>query len=306
MRIIFMGSPEFALPSLGILLEHHHEISAVVTVPDKPAGRGLTITYSPVKKYAVEKNIPVFQPVSLKDEKFIDELRKLKPDLFVVVAFRILPPEIYTIPKYGSFNLHASLLPKYRGAAPINWTVIKGEKETGVTTFFLQEKVDTGSIILQARTPIEQNETAGDIHDKLADIGAEVVLHTVNMISINKVALRRQNDAEACPAPKLFKDMCKIDWKKSAKEIHNFIRGLSPKPTAFTFHKDKMIKIYRTCVAELPSSAPGVVLMSDKRIIVGTGEGTIEILELQQEGKKKLSADEFLRGYFIEKGDSFQ
>jgi methionyl-tRNA formyltransferase len=303
MRIVFMGSPEFALPSLSILIEQKHEILSVVTVPDKPAGRGLHVSSSPVKLFALEKNIPVLQPQSLKESNFVDELQRLKPELFVVVAFRILPPQIYKIPVFGSFNLHASLLPKYRGAAPINWAVINGEKETGVTTFFLQDKVDTGNIIIQARLPIGEDETAGDLHDKLADIGAEVVLHTVNLISMGRVSTKQQEDSKATSAPKIFKEMCRIDWSKDAVKVHNFIRGLSPHPTAFTSHRGKKIKIYKSKLAGDMKCAPGVAEISSNRLFVGAGNGAVEIIELQQEGKNKLSTEEFLRGYQFGRGD---
>ncbi|MBI5020685.1 MAG: methionyl-tRNA formyltransferase [Ignavibacteriales bacterium] len=303
MRIVFMGSPEFALPSLSILIEHKHEILSVVTVPDKPAGRGLHVTSSPAKLFALERNIPVFQPQSLKDNNFIEELKNLKPELFVIVAFKILPPEIYKIPVYGSFNLHASLLPKYRGAAPINWAVINGEKETGVTTFFLQDKIDTGNIILQARLPIGENESAGEVHDKLADIGAEVVLHTVNLISMGRAIAKPQEDSNATSAPKIFKEMCRIDWNKNAVAVHNFIRGLSPHPTAFTSHKGKKIKIYKSKIAGDMKFAPGAISVSVSRLFIGTGDGAVEILELQLEGKNKLSSEEFLRGYQFDRED---
>jgi methionyl-tRNA formyltransferase len=298
-----MGSPEFALPSLSILIEQKHEILSVVTVPDKPAGRGLHVSSSPVKLFALEKNIPVLQPQSLKESNFVDELQRLKPELFVVVAFRILPPQIYKIPVFGSFNLHASLLPKYRGAAPINWAVINGEKETGVTTFFLQDKVDTGNIILQARLPIGEDETAGDLHDKLADVGAEVVLHTVNLISTGRVSTKQQEASKATSAPKIFKEMCRIDWSKDAVEVHNFIRGLSPHPTAFTSHRGKKIKIYKSKLASDMKCAPGVAEISSNRLFVGAGNGAVEIIELQQEGKNKLSTEKFLRGYQFGRGD---
>jgi methionyl-tRNA formyltransferase len=305
MRIVFMGTPEFAIPSLRILLEHDYPIVGVVTVPDKPAGRGQRVVASAVKQFAVDQSIPVLQPERLKDQQFIDELKALKPELMVVVAFRILPSEVYTIPSRGAFNLHASLLPKYRGAAPINWAIIRGERETGVTTFFLQQKVDTGGVILQARVPIGENETAGELHDKLAEIGAEIVLHTVRLIEHGKVTPHPQVDTLATGAPKIEKEACRIDWSKPADEIHNFVRGLSPRPCAYTFHHDTLLKIFRTRRVDglQAGSTPGGIVESGDRLLVATGTEPIEILELQQEGKRKLYAPEFLRGYAMNVGD---
>ncbi|HMD13232.1 MAG TPA: methionyl-tRNA formyltransferase, partial [Bacteroidota bacterium] len=254
-----------------------------------------------------EHGVTVFQPQKLKDPTFIDQLRTLSPDLFIVVAFRILPPEVFLLPKFGSFNLHASLLPKYRGAAPINWAIINGERETGVTTFFLKETVDTGNVILQARIPIGLDETAGEIHDKLSEIGAEVVLHSVRLIEQGKITPKPQNNELASPAPKIFKDDCRIDWKRPAVDVHNFIRGLSPRPCAFTLYNDMSLKIYRSTVsAQQRSGIPGEIISIDKRIGVQTGNGVVEILELQQEGRKKMSAEEFLRGFQMHVGDQFQ
>ncbi|HTK81962.1 MAG TPA: methionyl-tRNA formyltransferase [Bacteroidota bacterium] len=307
MRIVFMGTPEFAVPSLKILLEHHYEIAAVVTVPDKPSGRGQQLSESAVKRYAQDQAITILQPEKLKDSQFVEQLSSLKPDLFVIVAFRILPPQVFTIPTYGSFNLHASLLPKYRGAAPINWAIINGERETGVTTFFLNESVDTGNIILQARVPIGADDTAGDLHDKLSEVGAEMVLHTVRLIDLKKAVPREQNNAIASPAPKIFKEDCKIDWQKNAGEVHNFIRGLSPRPCAYTTHKGTTLRIFRSrCAEDKRVAKPGEILDTTDRLLVAAETGAIEILEVQQEGKKKLSVREFLRGYRINPGETFE
>ncbi|MBI4546786.1 MAG: methionyl-tRNA formyltransferase [Ignavibacteriae bacterium] len=306
MRIVFMGTPEFAVPSLKILLDNQYPIVGVVTAPDKPAGRGQQFSTSPIKDFALEKHLLVMQPEKLKEERFIKQLRSVEPDIFVVVAFRILPPDVFTIPTLGSFNLHPSLLPKYRGAAPINWAIIKGENETGVTTFFLKESVDTGNIILQARVPIGNNETAGELHDRLADIGAELVLHSVRLIETGKAHPRPQDDSLASAAPKILKEHCRIDWSTSAKEVHNFVRGLSPKPCAYTFHGSTMMKIYRSTVGpDSHSGNPGEILRADKQLLIAAGEGVIEVLELQQEGKRKLSAEEFLRGYRVQIGETF-
>jgi methionyl-tRNA formyltransferase len=313
MKIVFMGTPDFAIPSLETLLKNHYDVAAVVTAPDKPRGRGQQVSFTPVKEFAVKHSLPVLQPVSLTEPSFISSLQELQPDLFVVVAFRILPKEIFLIPAKGAFNLHASLLPKYRGAAPINWAIINGEKESGVTTFFLQEAVDTGTIILQARVAIGETMTAGELHDVLADVGAEIVLQTVRLIELGKANPRSQDDTLASPAPKIFKDDCRIQWKKSSREIHNFIRGLSPYPTAWTMsqgnlrYDGKLLKIYRSQIAaQQHSMNAGEVLIDGSALYVGTGDGAVEILELQQEGKKRMSAAEFLRGYRFPDGAVFK
>ena len=306
MRIVFMGTPEFAVPSLKVLLDQQYDVAAVVTAPDKPAGRGQQMSLSPVKIFAQEHHLNILQPEKLKAEMFVDQLKSYRPDIFVVVAFRILPPEVFLIPRLGSFNLHASLLPKYRGAAPINWAIIRGEQETGVTTFFLKETVDTGGIILQARVPIREEDTAGDVHDKLSEVGAEIVLHTVRLIERNKATPKPQDDTAASPAPKIFKEDCKIDWNKSATEVHNFVRGLSPRPCAYTFHNGILLKIYRSRLADnVAPGKPGEVFETHRRLIVSTQNGAVELLELQQEGKRKLSAEEFLRGYALSPGEVF-
>lgn len=293
-----MGTPEFAVPSLKILGENGYNIKAVVTVPDKPKGRGLNVQESDVKKFASEKGYKVLQPASLKDPEFINELRELNADLFIVVAFRILPEEVYTIPKLGTFNLHSSLLPKYRGAAPINWAIINGDKTTGVTTFFLDKSVDTGKIIEQREIEIIDDDTAGSLHDKLKELGAETVLSTVKKIEAGNVELMPQNNAMATKAPKIFKDDCRIDWIGFAYDIHNKIRGLSPYPAAWTLLNYKNLKIFKSGKTDMPSNEkPGFIEVSDDKIFVNTGDKKLEILELQLEGKKKISAEEFLRGY---------
>ncbi len=302
-----MGTPEFAVPSLRILLDHSYEIPAVVTAPDRPRGRGQQVSYTPVKEFALQHQIPILQPENLKDSKFVTEVQQLNPELIVVVAFRILPREVYTIPKLGSFNLHASLLPKYRGAAPINWAIINGEEGSGVTSFFLQDKVDTGSILLQACVSIGPDETAGELHDKLSEVGAEIVVQTVRLIELGKVQPHRQDDSFASFAPKIFKEDCRIDWTKSSQQVHNFIRGLSPYPTAWTTHKGKTIKVYQTKMVEAKSVKGGVVLQrTNDTLFVGTGNGAVSVLEIQQEGKRRLDIEEFLRGYSIESGETFE
>jgi methionyl-tRNA formyltransferase len=306
MRILFMGTPEFAVPSLRILLDHSYEIPAVVTAPDKPRGRGQQVSSTPIKEFAVKNRIPILQPEKLNDRVFAAEIQRLLPDLIVVVAFRILPREVYMIPKLGSFNLHASLLPKYRGAAPINWAIINGEKESGVTTFFLKDEVDTGSILLQTRVPIGLNDTAGDLHDTLSKAGAEIVIQTVRLIELGNIEPRVQDDSLACPAPKIFKEDCRIDWAQSSQQIHNFIRGLSPHPAAWTTHMGKSIKVFRAKITERQSTQAGIVLnRAQDTLEVGTGSGVISLLEIQQEGKRRLGIEEFLRGYLIKSGDIF-
>jgi methionyl-tRNA formyltransferase len=306
MRIIFMGTPEFAIPSLKILLENQHDVVGVVTAPDKPRGRGQILSPTPIKEFASERKLEILQPVSLKDKEFVGQITALAPDLIVIVAFRILPREVFEIPKFGSFNLHASLLPKYRGAAPINWAIMKGESETGVTTFFVQERIDTGSVILQARVKIGEDETAGELHDKLAEVGAEIVLQTVRLIELGKAHPHSQDEALATPAPKIYKEMCKIDWAKKAQEVHNFIRGLSPEPCAFTSHGEKTLNVYRTRKTGIKvlHSTPGIVVnRTDTELLIAAGDEALAIEELQVEGRKRMRVEEFLRGYKIEKGD---
>ncbi len=310
MKIIFMGTPEFAVPSLEILLNSHHEISAVVTIPDKPQGRGLKLSESDVKKFAVQHNLRVFQPEKLKDEKFISEIKSLLPDLIVVVAFRILPKDVFNIPKYGSFNLHASLLPKFRGAAPINRALINGEKETGVTTFFLKEKVDTGSVIMQNSCSIEENDDAGTLHDKLSGLGAKTVMSTVNLIEMTNgnVPVYEQDEVLFTTAPKITKEFCKINWDNDANTIYNFIRGLAPYPAAYTSLDGKLIKIYKTIKAADSNNQnyqAGKINVNNGSIFVECKDGLLEILSLQMEGKKKLGSKEFLNGFSIPSGATF-
>jgi len=311
MRILYMGTPEFALPSLSLLLDHSYSIPAVVTVPDKAQGRGQKPGFSPVKKFAIERGLEVLQPESLKDTAFHHLVASLKPDLIVVVAFRILPPEVYNLAPRGAFNLHASLLPKYRGAAPINWAIINGEKETGVTSFFLRESVDTGSVILQARMKIGPDETAGELHDRLAAVGAEIVLQSVRLIERGGVRLHDQDETQASKAPKIFKDDCRVDWNKPSEAVHNFVRGLSPIPSAWTTHKGKVLKLYRTRLIQNVTtgekSSPGTVAATEgDELTIQAGDGVISIVELQQEGRKRINAAEFLRGYDLHAGDLLQ
>jgi len=303
-----MGTPEFAIPSLKILLEHGYTVVSVVTAPDKPQGRGQKIVPSPIKEFALQNNLPVLQPERLKASDFASGLALLQPDLIVVAAFRILPPEVFMIPRLGSFNLHASLLPKYRGAAPINWAVIQGEEETGVTTFFLQEKVDTGSILLQARLRIGPNETAGELHDRLAELGSQVVLQTVRSIEVGNVTAHPQDESLASLAPKIFRENCSIDWNKPSQQVHDFVRGLSPSPCAWTMLNRKILRIYRTSIAEsaelLPGTGAGAIVdVHPDRVLVRTQTGVLALEEVQQEGRKRMGVPEFLRGTTFNIGD---
>lgn len=302
LNIIFMGTPDFAVASLEILHKHHN-VQAVVTVPDKPAGRGRKIRTSPVKDFAVENNIPVFQPEKLRNDEFTEELEKLKPDLMVVVAFRMLPKSIWSIPKIGTFNLHASLLPQYRGAAPINHAIINGEKVSGNTTFFIDDKIDTGNILLQEEVIIEKDDNAGDLHDKLMTSGAQLVLKTVNSLEKGEITPIPQDDSSILkPAPKIFKEDCLIDWNQNAENIINKIRGLSPYPAAWSKaiyqDKDTSLKIYRAYFQPLDhTKSTGEVNPNSKDFLeVYVNGGVIQISELQPESKKRMSAKDFING----------
>jgi len=304
-----MGTPDFAVASLDILVQHGCNIVAVITAPDKPAGRGLEMQQSAIKKYAVEKGLNVLQPEKLKSEDFLNQLKSLNADLQIVVAFRMLPEVVWNMPRLGTFNLHASLLPQYRGAAPINWAVINGEKESGVTTFFLQHEIDTGKIIYREKVPIAENETAGELHGALMNIGAKLVLKTVQSIETGNYSETDQNQFVAVGevlkhAPKLFKDDCKIDWTKSLNEIHNRIRGLSPYPTAFTEFispegKAYSIKLFRTSKEySTPATAiTSVVTDSKSNLKIAVKDGYLCIHELQLAGKKRMTTSELLRGF---------
>jgi methionyl-tRNA formyltransferase len=297
MKIVFMGTPDFAVPSLQSLLNSRHSAEAVVTVPDKEKGRGLKVAYSPVKEFALKNNIEVLQPVSLKEDSFISRLKEINADLFIIVAFRILPKEVYMLPLKGSFNLHGSLLPKYRGAAPIQWALIKGEKETGVTTFFLKDKVDTGNIIMQEKIEIFEDDNFGTLHDRMSLMGAEVVLKTVELIDSGNITPVTQNDELATPAPKITKETAIIDFTKPAREIHNLVRGLSPYPAAYFHHNNKIIKVYKTKIVKGETLTPGTFRQTKTEAITGCGEDALSLLEVQQEGRKRLGIEEFLRGY---------
>jgi methionyl-tRNA formyltransferase len=302
MRIIFMGTPEFAVPSLERLVEHGYKPVAVVTGPDRPRGRGQQTSPTPVKAAALRLGIDeILQPESLKDPAFLQAVAALEPDVMVVVAYRILPPELYTLARRGAFNLHGSLLPRYRGAAPLHRAVMAGERETGVTTFFLEPKVDTGEVILQKRLPVGPDETTGELHDRMMALGAEAVLETVRRIESGEVRTQPQDDAAATPAPKLFREDGRIPWAAPARGVHDHVRGLSPEPGAWTMHGDLLLKVYRTRIVP-GEGVPGVVLPAGGRLVVACGEGAVELLEVQPEGRRRMPAAAFLNGYPLPPG----
>jgi len=305
LRIVFMGTPEFAVASLEALVNEGCNIVAVITAPDKPAGRGMQMQQSAVKQYALNKNLKILQPEKLKNPVFIDQLRELKVDLQIVVAFRMLPEIVWNMPPMGTINLHGSLLPHYRGAAPINWAVINGEKETGVTTFLLQQQIDTGNILMQESFNIEETDDAGSIHDKMKIIGANVLLKTVKAMAAGTLTPKPQvtgNDVALEQAPKIFTGTCLINFNKPVAEVNNLIRGLSPYPAAFTMLNNKKIKIYKAAIINTQPKIPAGQWHSDKKnfLYFSCNNGYISVLELQLEGKKKMKIDEFLRGYHFE------
>lgn len=302
LRIVFMGTPEFAVGILDAIYQNNYDVVGVITAPDRPAGRGQKVKFSAVKEYALEKDLKLLQPTNLKDEEFLKELESLNANLQVVVAFRMLPAQVWKMPKLGTFNLHASLLPQYRGAAPINWAVINGEKTTGVTTFFIDEKIDTGAIILKEETAIATNETAGELHDRLMLLGVDAVLKTLTLIANGQAETTIQpTDADIKTAYKLNKENCKIDWSKSGQDIYNLIRGLSPYPAAWTFINDSgqewNVKIYNAqFIEENHGNEVGKLIIDKKEIKVSATDGYIILLDLQFPGKKKMTAGELLNG----------
>ncbi len=300
-KIIFLGTSEFAIPSLKILLDNKYDILAVITVPDKPQGRGRKILPSPIKKFAEEKGLTILQPDNLKDPEFLNKLKSYKADLQVVVAFRMLPKEVWDMPKHGTINLHASLLPQYRGAAPINWCLINGEKETGVTTFFLDDKMDTGEIAFIDNEKIHSDDNVGTLYERLKIKGASLILKTVKAIEQNNLKTQKQPLIEnhlLKKAPKIKKEDCEINWQNNAQQIMDFIRGLTPIPSAWTILKDKKFKIFKIKIIEnIPKLSPGETTTDNKSFIyVGTKIFPISIIELQPEGKKTMNIQEFLRG----------
>lgn len=304
LKIIFFGTPEFAVESLDALIKNDFNIVGVVTMPDKTAGRGHKLYQSDVKRYAVGHNIPLLQPEKLKSEEFLDNLKALNADLFIVIAFRMLPREVWQMPRLGTFNLHASLLPKYRGAAPINRAVMNGDTETGVTTFFLKHEIDTGDMIMQRKIDILPEDNVGDVHDKLMHLGAEMVVESVNAIIGGNLTTTPQPKGEFTPAPKIFKEDCKIDWTKTSIEVHNHVRGLSPYPAAWTVIIEKTgrpieCKIFTTQPTDLPTGAiqTGSIKTEGKSLYVACSNKWLEIKELQPAGKKRMAAEAFLLGY---------
>jgi methionyl-tRNA formyltransferase len=314
MRIVFMGTPEFAVSSLEILIKSGFDVVAVITAPDKPAGRGQKIKQSAVKEFAIKQQIKTLQPTNLKDSIFISELKALKADLQIVVAFRMLPEIIWDMPKLGTYNLHASLLPKYRGAAPINWAIINNEKETGVTTFKIKQVIDTGNILYREKINLNSDITAGELHDQLMKIGAELLLKTVveinkNLIEGTELNFISQNDENTYHAPKITKELCKINWNKSGDEIYNLIRGLSPYPTAMAYlnngdDKPSIIKIYNSSFKIIEHNYDNGLLITDNKTFLNVycKNGIIQINDLQIEGKKRLLIADFLRGIKLKTG----
>lgn len=303
LTLVFMGTPPFAVPSLDALVAAGYPPAAVVTVPDRAKGRGQQVQASAVKQAAERHGLRVLQPERLDDPGFIADLQTLAPDVIAVVAFQILPPKVYEIATKGAFNLHASLLPQYRGAAPINRAIMNGEIETGVTTFFLKQKVDTGDTILMRRVGIGPDETAGELHDRLAELGASVVVETVEHVEAGTVDTMEQDESRASHAPKIFKEDAHIDWSRTAQEVHDQVRGLSPYPAAWTMHDDTLLKIYRTCPAKGAGEPGEVVEASGESFVVACGQGAVEVLEVQRQDRAKMSAEEFLRGYAFQPGD---
>ncbi|MDK2806948.1 MAG: methionyl-tRNA formyltransferase, partial [Thermoanaerobacterium sp.] len=302
LNIVFMGTPEFAVPSLEKLIEFGHNVMLVITQPDKPRGRGKKISYSPVKECAIKNNIDVFQPPKLKNNKEVfDKLRKLNPDLIVVAAYgKILPEEILQIPRYGCINVHASLLPKYRGAAPINWAVINGEKETGITIMYMEKGLDTGDILLQKSIPILEEDNSETVHDKLAVLGGNALIEAINKMVDGALKPVKQDDSKATYAPILEKSIGLIDWQKSAVEIKNLVRGLRPWPVAYTYYKGNMLKIWAAEVYSYEGKEkPGTIITTGSALIVKCGKDALKILEIQSEGKRRMTVEEFLRGHTI-------
>lgn len=300
MNIVFMGSPEFAIPSLEKLHHSEHNIVAVVSNVDKRRGRGSEKAPTPIKAKAIELGLPVVEVEDLKSEEFEAKLRALNADLFVVVAFRVLPVNVLAIPKIGSINLHASLLPKYRGAAPIHWAIINGEKETGCTIFFLDEKVDTGNILLQKRMEIGENETTGSLYERLMIEGSIQLLKAVTLIASQDYELLKQDDSLASPAPKLFKENTHLDFNETAQKVHDKIRGLSPFPTAWAMWGDKKMNIFSSEIATGLQLKNGELLVKENRLFVGCKDGSVELLEIQLPGKKRVSGTEYIRGHEVE------
>ena len=308
MRIVFMGTPEFAVPCLQKLIDCGHEVTGVFTQPDKPQGRKMILTPPPVKELALANGIPVYQPVKMRDGTALEMLKEADPELAIVVAYgKILPKEILELPKYGCINIHASLLPKLRGAGPIQWSVINGFDKTGVTSMQMDEGLDTGDMLISREIEIGENDTAGDMHDKLSVLGAQVLEETINALIAGELKPQKQNHDEFTYAPMLSKELSPIDWNASAREVHNKIRGLSPWPSATAVLGGKKVKIHKSILVTDAAKSAGEVVENGKRLVVSCGDGKcIEILNIQAEGKKAMSAADFMRGNAVNIGDKFE
>lgn len=309
MRLLFFGTPDFASQCLRKILSSKHSVAAVVTAPDRPMGRGRKLAQTAVKLLAGSHGLEILQPERLKDSSFLERLADFKADIFCVVAFRILPEEVFGMPPEGCINLHASLLPKYRGAAPINWALINGESETGLTTFFIRREVDTGEIILREKLEIGPDETFGSLHDRMAEKGGELLVRTLDLIESGDFTTIMQDDSQASSAPKIYPEMGRIDWAKSAPEIHNLVRGLSPRPAAFSYLDQKRITLLLTELAtdEPVGQKPGSVIVADPKrgIVIACGEGSLKLLQLKPESGRAMAGAEFVRGYRLAAGVCF-
>ena len=301
MRTVFFGTPDFAVESLDAIMQSEHEVAAVVTVPDRPAGRGQKVIYSAMKEYALNHDLPLMQPEKLRDPEFLTQLASFQADCFVVVAFRMLPEAVWAMPPHGTFNLHASLLPRFRGAAPINWAIMQGERETGVTTFLLNHRIDEGAILLQERTPISPDETAGTLHDRLAHMGRQLVVQTLDGLADGSLRPQPQQ-GEPCPAPKIFRDNCRIDFHRTCAEIDRQVRGLAPYPAATMTlvnpeGQDVLFKVYEVAIEQGASEPCGTLICDAKKVLkVAAADGFVRFISLQMSGKRKNSIEDFLRG----------
>ena len=307
LRIVFMGTPDFAVATLAALVKEGYLIVGIITAPDRPAGRGRKLRHSAAKEFALENGLHIMQPTNLKNEDFLTELRALRANLQIVVAFRMLPKQVWAMPEYGTFNLHASLLPDYRGAAPINWAIINGDVKTGATTFFIDDKIDTGEVILQKTTHISEEDSAGTLHDRLMHLGANLVLETVALIKENNAVTKPQEAGKAMrPANKIFTETCRINWELPMAKIHNLVRGLSPYPVAWSNfvngNEEGSMKIYRTSMEKVAhNDAIGVLISQERSLKVAVKEGYLQLLEIQLPGKRKMATKDLLNGYRFEK-----
>lgn len=308
MKIVYMGTPRFAVPALEALSKSKHQITAVVTGEDKPSGRGKKVQATPVKLKAAKLGLSVITPNSLKSDKFYEELKSINPDLIVVIAFRILPERIFELPKNGTINIHGSLLPKYRGAAPIHWAIINGEKETGLTSFFLKKKVDTGDLILQEKTRITEDDTYDTLAARMSEMAGPFLIRTIDLVESGQVKLMKQDEKQASPAPKLTPENCQVDFGFPAENVHNFIRGLSTTPGAYTYFREQKIKLYKSCLPENPvanAADSGSILPDKTRLLVKCAKSAIELLEVVPEGRKAMDGRSFINGFRPQEGEMF-